>query len=70
MPRQKQCQYNCGRPVERKHSDMCHACYQAIQRWSKKTPTQMVARQKQLKVFERRLEALTNVTPLSRKRIG
>jgi len=59
------CRFDCGREAVTKDAQCCGACYQALWDWQQRTPTAIFQRQKQLGVFERRMESLSNTRVLS-----
>lgn len=60
---------NCTRPIKHPTAELCNACYVGLLYWSKKTPTQMIERQRQLVVLEARMAvSLGNVRVAKRKR--
>lgn len=62
------CQYDCGRQAVYKGSMTCDACYQALYYWLKKGVSAILDRQRQLGVFRRRMEAISNVRDISTAR--
>jgi len=61
------CRMDCGRKVYHQEAELCQACYSGIYYWQHKTPTEAFRRQKQLTMFQRRLESLSNVRVLRQK---
>lgn len=70
MPRRRNnCQFHehCGNKTE--VADLCRPCYDYLYYWLRKhggkTPTQILKRQRNLALYNARLEAITNTRVLS-----
>lgn len=48
----------CENQAQHPQSGLCHACYSSLYYWSKKTPTQIAKRARQVEKFERRMRFL------------
>lgn len=62
------CHFQCGRQATHKEAQVCNACYEGLRYWLKKGVRAVVQRQRQLGVFRRRMEALSNSRDISDSR--
>jgi DNA-directed RNA polymerase subunit RPC12/RpoP len=57
--------------IEATHAEetLCHKCYHRVLYWTKKTPTQMMRRVKNLELYSKTMDAmLGNVKSITRKK--
>ena len=68
--RKPDCEFHdsCGNKVHYKSAGLCVNCYQAIRYWLKKTPTKVLQRQRKLRLWQTRMESLSNTTVLETRR--
>jgi hypothetical protein len=59
------CHFQCGRQATHKGAQTCDPCYQALYYWMKKGVRAVMHRQRQLGVFRRRMEALSNARDIT-----
>ena len=59
---------SCGNKVHYKAAGLCVNCYQAIRYWLNKTPTKVLRRQKKLRLWQTRMESLSNTTVMTPRR--
>jgi len=59
--KKNQCEMNnCTRPVGHPQSGLCKPCYAALFYWQNyKTPTQLIKRQKNLRLFSERMNVVS-----------
>jgi len=61
---------DCTNPVKYKRMGVCHACYQFLYYWQKKSPAHVMRRVRAVEKARKRMEILmpANVTTARRKR--
>ena len=62
----------CERPVKYKSIGLCHACYLRMYYWLKKTPREVIRRQRDLHIYDQTINEIfpKKVKSIRRKRAG